>query len=57
MPSPRDTANLWTLLASAATAIGVAVAAWTASRNPGTAMAERLAVLEVKVAELEKERP
>lgn len=56
MPSPRDTANLWTLLAAAATAVGVAAAAWSASRNPGTALAERIAVLEVQVEELQKER-
>lgn len=56
MPAPRDTANLWTLLAAAATAVGAAVAAVAASRNPSTALAERLAVLETKVAQLEKER-
>lgn len=56
MPTPRDTPNLWTVLAAAATAAGAAVAAMMASRNPGTALAERLAVLEVKVAQLEKER-
>lgn len=48
----RDNDNRWTLLASAAAAIGPTVVAALASRKPDTTLAERVALLGNEVKRL-----